>query len=123
MSATELTREQLLDYVKKQKLKIKKLEAELSTVKSSSSTSDDLDERVAVLHRENEDLRNQLASGEKSEIGNDSKVGGGNESLVIVLPAEIEKLERQLQTQAEENEAEIAKLSKSLAIGQLRLRY
>ena len=55
---TELTREQLIDYVKKQKVKIKKLEAEVGTLKAApvptsvpSSTGVSFDDYTALEER------------------------------------------------------------------------
>jgi chromosome segregation ATPase len=69
----ELTKEQLLEYVKKQKLKIKKLETELGSLKEKSSelppapSAQSVSDEVGPLRMEIESLEKQLASKE-SEI-------------------------------------------------------
>ena len=46
---SELTKEQLLDYVKKQKIKIKKLEAELSATKKKAEDEADVSTTSSTL--------------------------------------------------------------------------
>ena len=60
---SELTKEQLLEYVKKQKLKIKKLEGEIVSLKESPAAAPTTDSNAsAALHSEIESLEKQISA-------------------------------------------------------------
>lgn len=97
---SELTKEQLLEYVKKQKLKMKKLEAEIATLKEKT-------DNVTVTKGSNEDLNHiklENASLERQLSNKDSEIAD--------LSKTIEELTDEKLRIVSEKNAEIVRLTK-----------
>jgi chromosome segregation ATPase len=112
MSGGELTKEQLLEYVKKQKIKIKKLETDIAALKETQSAYPDTTS-IATSKESNEDLiseylsrieqlQNDLTRKEQENTSNQKKINELEKSLAEkssgteFLEEEISTLEKQI---------------------------
>jgi chromosome segregation ATPase len=102
MSATELTKEQLLDYVRKQKIKIKKLESDIAALKESSNSTN-----VSMIHHQDDTLLDVSFAG-----------ANHHQSQIQSLEKENNQLQQNiktLQSDLTQKDAEIENLNQTLA--------
>ncbi|RYY80002.1 hypothetical protein EON63_16935, partial [archaeon] len=98
--STELTREQLLEYVKKQRVKIKKLETDLQTAQQASSTTDTSVSTQHTVELAERDARIAQLLGKLQE----------REEVVSALEREMSELKTDLERYATKHE-ELTKIS------------